>query len=218
MQASLSYLKKLKKNNNRDWFLSNKEEFMFARDEFEKFIQSVISHLDKFDPDIKDLDVKKSIFRIYRDVRFSKDKTPYKTNFAASLQKNGRKSGLAGYYIHIEPGSSFVGGGIWKPDPETTAKIRQEIDYNPKEFLSIINNKNFKSHFGGLYTKDLSLKRIPKGYEAGNPMEEYLKLHSWLAEAEYGDKELTAPDFLKKVVSNLKALKPFIDFLNIPFN
>lgn len=214
MRAAFSFLKNLKKNNNRDWFQAHKEEYNLAKEEFESFIRTVIQKAGKYDPDIKALDAGKTIFRIYRDIRFSKDKTPYKTHFAASFQKDGKKTGYPGYYIHLEPGNSFVGGGIWQPDPEFTAKIRQEIDYCREEFLDIINNKNFQSHFGGLDMKDFSLKRMPKGYEADHPLGEFIKLNSWLANRAYSDEEVYSEDFLNKVVSDIKTLKPFMNFLN----
>lgn len=214
MRTVLSFLKKLKNNNNRDWFIANKEEYNTAREEFTELISLVINGFGKYDTSIKELTAGNTIFRIYRDVRFSKDKTPYKANFAASLQKGGKKTGYAGYYIHIEPGNSFVGGGIWQPDAETTKKIRQEIDYNQEEFLSIINNRSFAKHYGDLHTHDFSLKRIPKGYSPQHPLEKYLRLNSWLAEVAYNDKEVVAKNFPEKIINGLKALKPFIDFLN----
>ncbi|HLO80078.1 MAG TPA: DUF2461 domain-containing protein, partial [Chitinophagaceae bacterium] len=125
----LSFLKKLKKNNNKPWFDANRHLYVEAKVEFEDFVSSLITSYGKHDPAIAHLLPKDCIFRINRDVRFSKDKSPYKNNFGASITSGGKKSPFAGYYVHIEPGAGFVGGGLWQPMPDMLAKVRQEIDY-----------------------------------------------------------------------------------------
>ena len=216
IQAStIKFLKGLKRNNNRDWFEKNRSSYDDAKADFEKFIQSVIDAHSKNDTDLKDLIAKKCIFRINRDIRFSKDKTPYKTNFGASMDKGGRKSGFAGYYFQIEPGNSFFAGGLWQPEPGNLKKVRQEIDYCVDEFEQLINEKKFKSTFGGLYTgEDVKLSRIPQGFEKDNPAEEYLKFKSWLVMSEVPDAELQSKNLLKKTVDAFKNMQPFIKFLN----
>src|SRR5690349_17888554 len=150
-ESTLKFLKGLKKNNNKPWFDKNRTAYDEARSDFELFIQSVLDQHSRNDADLKELVAKKCMFRINRDIRFSKDKSPYKTNFGASMDRGGRKSGLAGYYFHLEPGRSFVGGGIWMPSPDVVKKIRQEIDYCFDEFDAIMKSKKFKSTFGELY-------------------------------------------------------------------
>src|SRR6266567_3625593 len=125
--STLKFLKELKKNNNKSWFDAHRKEYETAKADFEKFIQSVLDRHSKNDADLKELVAKKCMFRINRDVRFSKDKSPYKTNFGASMNKGGRKSILAGYYFHCEPSESFVGGGLWMPMPDDLKKVRTEI-------------------------------------------------------------------------------------------
>jgi len=158
---------------------------------------------------------KDCLFRINRDVRFSKDKSPYKTNFGASIKQGGKKSNFAGYYFHCEPGSSFVGGGLWMPDNTTLKKVRQEIDYSWNEFQAIINEPNFKAIYGDVYKGgEISLATNPKGYEKDNPAIEYLKLKSFIAEAKLSDEELTQATLHKKTVAAFEALQPFVAFIN----
>src|ERR1044071_9161194 len=151
MQKTMQFRKKLKTNNNRDWCEAHKEEYLQARSEYELFLDKVIKGVLKFDRQVSpDTDAKSCMFRIYKDVRFSKDKTPYKTNMGASINPGGRKSVTAGYYVHIEPGNSFIAGGLWMPEPPMLAAIRQEIDYNPKPLLKILNAAGFKKFYKGL--------------------------------------------------------------------
>ena len=213
--STLKFLKDLKKNNNKLWFDTHRPVYEIARKDFEQFIQSVINKHSKKDPTIKDLAAKSCLFRINRDVRFSKNKLPYKSNFGASINRGGKKSLLAGYYFHFEPGNSFVGGGIWMPGTEELKKIRQEIDYNFGEFKKIIGTKKFKSVYGDL-SRDAEylLNRVPKGYKPDNPAAEYLKLKSFIALANLSDKDLTSKSFLKKTIDSFEALQPLIDFIN----
>jgi len=155
------------------------------------------------------------MFRINRDIRFSKDKSPYKTNFGASINRGGKKSMLAGYYFHCEPGEAFVGGGIWQPMPPELKKVRQEVDYNFNEFKKIIGSKKFKPVYGELYKgNDVSLSRMPKGYEENNPAAEYLKLKSYLAMTNLSEKDLISKDLLKNTIAAFEALQPLIKFIN----
>jgi uncharacterized protein (TIGR02453 family) len=214
--STLKFLRDLKKNNNKPWFDNNREKYDAARADFETFIQGVIDRFGKKDETIRDLLAKKCTFRINRDIRFSKDKTPYKTNFGASIDRGGKKSIYAGYYIHLEPGGkSFAGGGLWMPMPGETKKVRQEIDYCLDEFTSIINSKRFRATYGDLYRgDDASLKKVPQGFEADNPAAPFLKLKSWLAMKELTDEEIISPDLTKNVVTAFETLQPFINFIN----
>lgn len=208
----LDFLKKLKKNNNKEWFDKNKKEYDGVRAEFVKFIDEVIGNIKKFDAGLEGIDAKKSIFRINRDVRFSKDKSPYKTNFGASMNPGGKTSFKAGYYIHFEPGNCFIAGGIYMPETESLNNVRQEIDYNLDEFKKILAHKDFKKYFEALGGDKLS--RPPKGYEADNPAVEFLKHKSYLAYHQVDDKVVLGKDYGKYVNQVFKAMYPLLVFLN----
>ena len=211
----IPFLKKLAKNNNKAWFDANRPSYVEAKTTFENFVASLISAYGKHDPSIAHLTAKECMFRINRDVRFSKDKSPYKTNLGASISSGGKKSPFAGYYVHIAPGASFAGGGMWMPMPEQLAKVRQEIDYNFDEFLSLIKSPAFKKQYQQLYTgDDVSLSRVPKGYDAENPAAEYLKLKSFIAMRPITDEEIASGDLEKICVNAFKALKPLVEFIN----
>ncbi|MGZ3880138.1 MAG: DUF2461 domain-containing protein [Flavisolibacter sp.] len=212
---TLKFLSQLKKNNNKPWFDAHRAQYEAARIDFTNFIQLVIDALQKTDTTITGITAKDSQFRINRDIRFSKDKRPYKENFGAFIARGGKKSIYAGYYFHLAPGNSFVGGGLWQPEPANLKKVRQEIDYNWEEFQSIVKNKNFKKTFGDLYKgEDMSLKRMPKGYEEDHPAIDYLKLQSLIAETTFTDDELTKATLHKKTLAAFQALQPLLNFIN----
>lgn len=213
--STLKFLKDLKINNNRPWFEKHKDQYLDAKEDFESFVQKLIDKISAFDQDIKGLEAKNCTFRQYRDVRFSKDKRPYKTNMGAYMARGGKKSIYGGYYFHLEPGNSLMGSGLWMPEADEVKKVRQEIDYCFDEFSNIINNKKFKKDYGDLYANDnIKLKTIPKGYDAGNPAIEHLKLKSFFAEKGIPDKEIISNSLLKDTTSSFNNLKPLIDFLN----
>lgn len=213
--ATLKFLRDLKKNNNKPWFDAHRSQYEAAKKDFETFIQEVISTHGKKDPEIKDIIAKNCLFRINRDIRFSKDKSPYKTNMGAYISKGGKKSPLGGYYFHCEPGKSFLGGGIWQPMPDKMKKVRQEIDYNWDEFKKIIGSKKFKSIYKDLYTgEDMSLSKVPQGFEKDNPAAKYLKLKSWIAMRNIKDSDLTSKRLLKLTMDTFQALYPLLIFLN----
>jgi uncharacterized protein (TIGR02453 family) len=212
-KATLDFLKKLKANNNRDWFEKNREKFEAAKNDIEKNTEELLKSIRSFDKRIpSDLEAKKCMFRIYRDVRFSKDKRPYKNNLGAHVQPGGKKAHGCGYYIHVEAGRAFLAGGIWQPEAPELAKIRQEIDYNWPEFKKIISSATFKKHFGELDTED-KLAREPKGYAKDHPAIEYLKLKSFTVSAELTDKEIMSKDYQKKAKEIFKAMLPLNLFL-----
>jgi uncharacterized protein (TIGR02453 family) len=212
---TLKFLSGLKKNNNKDWFDKHRVQYEAARIDFSNFIQLLIDELQQLDPTITGLSSRDCMFRINRDIRFSKDKRPYKSNFGASIKRGGRKSGFAGYYFHCEPGQSFAGGGLWMPEAAQLKKLRQEIDYNWEEFQQIIKEKSFKKTFGDLYLGDeLRLSTMPKGYEKDNPAAAYLKLKCFIAETTFADEELTRSGLHKKTIVAYKALQPLLHFIN----
>ena len=213
--STLKFLSSLKKNNNKPWFDANRKAYEAAKTDFAGFIDTVIEAYGKKDPSIAHLKAKDCMFRINRDVRFSKDKSPYKTNMGASINKGGKKSMTAGYYFHLEPGDSFTGGGLYMAMPDQLKNIRQEIDYSWKEFQKIISSKQFKTVYGDLYMGyDMKLVRPPKGYEADNPAIEYIKLKSWIGFHKLSNSDLTSNTLLKKTVTSFEVLKPLLDFLN----
>lgn len=215
-KGTLQFLKELAKHNHKEWLDANRPQYESARINFTELIAFCIQQHGKKDPSIATLTAKECLFRINRDIRFSKDKSPYKTNFGASLKPGGKKSKLAGYYIHIEPGGkSFVGGGMYMPEPGDVQKVRQEIDYNWEEFAGILENRSFVKVFGSLEKWDeITLAREPKGYDKNNPAIEWLKLKSWVATAAVTDQQITRPDFPKTILQAFSALQPLLDFLN----
>lgn len=218
--STLKFLKDLKKNNNKPWFDKNRPAYEDAKKDFAEFIQKVIDQFGKKDASIKNLLAKDTVFRINRDVRFAKDKSPYKSNFGASINKGGRKAmNSAGYYFHLEPAASFTGGGIYMPVPEDLKKLRQEIDYNFGTFKKIINAKKFKAVYGDLdKSEEFLLTRVPKGYEADNPAAAYLRLKSYIAMINIPDRDLTSKALLKKTVNSFETLQPLIEFINKAMN
>ncbi|WP_209390225.1 DUF2461 domain-containing protein [Chryseobacterium sp. RR2-3-20] len=207
----LNFIKKLEKNNNREWFNDNKTLYTEALSDFQDFIQNLIEEMGKFDENILKEDPKKALFRIYRDTRFSKDKTPYKTNFGASfgMGKNGKKSG---YYIHIQPGKSFLAAGIYLPESPVLKTIRKEISIFGEEFLQTIENENFKKYYGEP-DQENKLKNVPQGFEKEDPMAEYLKLKSFVGIHNLSDEELSEPNAVQNFSKILMAAKPLNDFL-----
>lgn len=214
--STLQFLNQLKKNNNKEWFDANRKKYEAVKENFNASLQNILLSFSKTDSSISSLTPKDCLFRINRDIRFSKDKSPYKTNIGAYINAGGKKSMSAGYYLHIQPGNSFVGGGLYQPDADALRKIRQEIDYNFNAFKNIINNKKFKS----VYTKglnkddDMSLSRPPKGYDETNPAIEFLKLKSVVAISSLTDDQLTDKKFEASVVKAFEALHPLVVFIN----
>lgn len=211
-KQALQFLAKLKKNNNKEWFDNNKKEYDELRKEIIVFVTGMIKNIRSFDSGMEGLEAKQCMFRINRDVRFSKDKSPYKTNFGLSFNRGGKSSPFAGYYLHIQPGECFIAGGSYAPMPEHLAAIRQEIDYNFDELKKIISNKDFKKYFGEL--RGEKLVRPPKGYEIDNPAIEFLKHKAFLMWHTFDEKKLTEKDFEKYCTTVFKAMKPMLDFMN----
>lgn len=208
----LKFLAALKKHNNRVWFEKNKGEYLQAKENFELFITKFLAELVKFNPALDGLDPKKLPFRIYRDVRFSKDKSPYKVNMGAGISPGGKMMQEPGYYIHIEPGRCFIAGGMYMPEPANLAKIRQEIDYNGDKLEKILSNKTFKKWFGGFDDFD-KMKTAPKGYPKDHPRLDWLQHRSYIVSHNFTDKEVKDKKFIGKLVDACKAMKPINDFL-----
>jgi uncharacterized protein (TIGR02453 family) len=212
-EGILKFLKDLNKHNDRDWFEKNKSRYIDAKDSFELFVVDLYEEMVRFDESLAGLNPKKLTFRIYRDVRFSKDKSPYKKNMSAAFSSVGKGMGTPGYYVHVEPGNkSFVGVGLFMPIPENLAKIRQEIDYNGDHLQKIINEKKFKKYYGKFWDED-KLKTAPKGYAKDHAHVEWLKLKSFIVTHEFKDSEVMDKKYMKNIVEVSKAAKPLNDFL-----
>lgn len=212
-KQTFQFLNELKKNNNRDWFNANKERYQTAMAEFETFIDLLIQKIGKFDKDVAGLHAKDCIFRIYRDVRFAKDKSPYKTHFGAWIVRGGKKSEQgAGYYVHVENDNCFLAGGAHMPPADWLEAIRQEIYHNGKEFKKIVGSTGFKKYFKEIEGEQL--QRPPRGYDANHPDIELLKRKSYLATHKVPNTVVMRSNFIEYCTGTFKALSPLNRFLN----
>ena len=213
-KSTLDYLNKIKLNNNRDWFIGNRPAYLEARENFESFVQRLIDQIIEFEPIMKGLEVKSCVYRFNRDIRFSNDKSPYKTHFGAFIVKGGKKNGdkYGGYYFHIEPGASIIAGGAYMPPAQWLSAIREKIDEEPDRFTKIINSKEFIRFFGQLTGE--KLKKAPKGFPPDHPNVDLLKFKSYLVVNEVSDKLVLSDKYFEHTVNVMKAMKPLNDFLN----
>jgi uncharacterized protein (TIGR02453 family) len=210
----LQFLKGVKKNNNKAWLDTNRSLYESSKAEFLEEVDAVIRGIVAFDKSFMNLTPKECIFRLNRDVRFSKEKHPYKTNYAAYFNPAGKKGAGAGYYMHVEPGKSFAAVGLWDPPTDHLAAIRQEIDYNLDEWKKIINDKNFKKVFNNGFELSQRLVRAPKGYDENNPAIEHLKMKNFVVSRSFSDEELQQKKFTNDLVNSFKAGKAMTDFIN----
>lgn len=213
-KATLDFLTSLKCNNNRDWFHANRFLYLDAKDNFDSLVQEIINKIVLFDPIMKGLEAKSCVYRINRDIRFSNDKSPYKSHFGAFIVRGGKKNGdkFAGYYFHLEPGKSIVAGGAYTPPSPWLSAIREKISDNPDEFIKIINSKGFIKYFGKIDGE--KLKTTPKGYRSDHPNIELLRFKSYLVVNELSDKMVLSKDFFDHIINACKAMKPLNDYLN----
>lgn len=210
----IKFLKQLQKNNNKQWFDVHRKEYEMLRAEYVEFVDALIKEISSFDSSIATLKGKQCIFRINRDVRFSKNKAPYKTNFGAYFNQRGKNGGGAGYYLHIEPGGCFLAAGVWMPEAELLNKIRQEIDYSLEDWKTILNKTTFKKTFpGGLDTSNM-LTRPPKGYTEDNPAIHYLKMKSFVVRKCLRNQELSEKNIIKTIGKAFKETVPLVAFIN----
>lgn len=212
MKEIIKYLTELKANNNREWFQEHKNEYDVLRARFIAEMETLLSKLKEFDPDLAGLDVKSCLFRIYRDIRFSYDKTPYKPYFSIYFAKGGRKSPRAGYYFHFEPGSISLSGGVWCPDPKVLRALRQAIYDNSDEFRAIVENEQFKKVYPSFFGE--SLKTVPRPFPKDADCAEYLKLKNLAADGPCPDSLFYTDGWIDTVAEGFRTLKPFNDFLN----
>ncbi len=212
MQAVLDFLTDLKQNNNREWFQENKKRYEKAKADFENLLNGIIPGIYAFDPAIGPLTAKDCVFRIYRDVRFSKDKSPYKTNMGGFIARGGRKGAFAGYYFHIAPDESMIAGGIYMPPADVLKKARQEIYYHAEEFKRILNDKEFKKTF--VLMEEDKLIRPPKDFPADFPDIDLLKYKSYTVFHSLPDKVLLSKNLQEYAVKIFKVMYPFNNFIN----
>ena len=212
--STIKFLKDLGKNNNKAWFEGNRKIYETAKEDLQNMVAQLIPAIAKFDGPIGSLAVKDCTFRINRDVRFSKNKSPYKSNMAAYFSRGGKKANVPGYYFHCEPGKSYAAGGFYSPMPPQLTKIRQEIDYGFDEWKKIINNKTFKKCFVEGVDGIESLVRPPKGYDENNPAISYLKMKHFIVSKPFTDAELQSKTLVKDMAKVFETMKPMIDFLN----
>ena len=208
----LDFLKDLKANNNREWFLANKKRYEAYKAEYLSVVTAMLDALKEKDPALGMIEAKKCLFRINRDIRFSKDKSPYKTNMGMWFNTSTLHGHGPGYYIHIEPGASFIAGGYYMPDATELKKFRKEVAFFYDDLEAIIADKHFQSVFGDL-DRDNALKTAPKDFEKDHPAIGFLKLKSYTATCKLSDKELSDKDFVQKVANRIIALKPLNEFL-----
>jgi uncharacterized protein (TIGR02453 family) len=214
--ATLDYLSGLKACNTREWFEAHRREYESASADFFDTVAHLISSIASFDEEIAEArpDPKSCIMRIYRDVRFSKDKTPYKTGFFAYICKGGKKSPFAGYYLHCEPGGSFIGGGLYMPEPAILAMVRQAIDSRYEEWHSIVTNQEMIAQFQRGVLPSGETKRPPKGYDASNPALHYLRFKGYYTQRFFSDGQLLDEGFVETVADSCRTVRPMVAFLN----
>jgi len=210
--STFAFLRELSANNNKEWFDAHRDVYAAEKERFEAFISHIMQLMVPLEPMLEGQHAKDAIFRIFRDVRFGKDKTPYKNHFSAYISRGGRKWEGAGYYLQVQPGASFIAAGIWQPPPALLKAVRQEIDYDLEGFRQIIQQPAFKKAYPKLEGE--SLQKLPAGYTVDNPAAAFLKMKSFMASHALTDKELIAADSGEKLLQNMKIIKPLVDFLN----
>jgi len=213
-KEALQFLTDLIANNNTEWMHTNKKRYENYKKEYHNYIASILNEMKPLDESLELLEVKNCTFRINRDIRFSKDKSPYKTNMGVWLTQNKFRKNSPGYYIHFEKGNSFIAGGVWCPESEELKKIRKEIAFFHEDLEAIVNDYNFKKEFISITQNESnSLKNAPKGFEPNHPAIEFLKLKSFTASEKIDDELFTNKDFSKIIAQKLIVLKPLNDFL-----
>ena len=213
-KEALKFLNDLIANNNTEWMHANKKRYENYKKDYHNFIGSILTEMKKLDKSLEPLEVKNCTFRINRDIRFSKDKSPYKTNMGVWMSQDRTQKNAPGYYIHYEPGNCFVAGGVWCPETNELKKIRKEIEFFYDDLEVIVSNKNFKKEFGQLDRSENNvLKKAPKDFEANHPAIEFLKLKSFTTSVKINESVFTEADFSKKIAAKLILLKPLNDFL-----
>ncbi|MFT5777348.1 MAG: hypothetical protein ACI837_000280 [Crocinitomicaceae bacterium] len=208
---SINFLKKLAANNNRDWFAENKAEYIEQHEHMISFADSMLAKMNEHDT-IETVSGKKSLYRIYRDVRFSKDKSPYKSNWSGGFMR-ATKARRGSYYFHIQPGNkSFAGGGFWGPNKEDLQRVREDIATDATELRSILTSPELIETFGGIAGDQL--KTSPKGFDKEHPDVDLLRFKQFILTKSFTDKEVLSPDFAEKLNATFKKMRPFFDYMS----
>ncbi|MFK7059616.1 DUF2461 domain-containing protein [Flavobacterium oreochromis] len=214
-KEAINFLEDLKANNTTEWMHANKKRYEAYKKDYHNLISNILEEIKPLDPSLEPLEVKNCTFRINRDIRFSKDKSPYKTNMGIWMSTNKLRKNSPGYYIHFEKGKCFIAGGVWCPETDDLKKIRREIAFFYEDLEEIVNDKTFKKEFNSLDREEGNvLKSAPKGYDNNHPAIEFLKLKSFTISQPIDEKWFTDQDFAKKIASKLITIKPFNFFLN----
>jgi uncharacterized protein (TIGR02453 family) len=214
-KEALQFLSDLIANNNTEWMHANKKRYDNYKKDYHSFIASILDEMKPLDKSLEPLEVKNCTFRINRDIRFSKDKSPYKTNMGVWMSQDKNRKNAPGYYIHFEKGNCFIAGGVWCPEPSELKLIRKEIEFFHDDLEAIVEDKNFKKEFKELSREESNvLKKAPKDFDPNHPAIEFLKLKSFTASHKIDEKSFTDSDFSKKIAQQLATLKPLNDFLN----
>lgn len=214
-KEALQFLEDLIANNSTEWMHANKKRYDNYKKDYHSFIASILAEMKPLDSRLEPLEVKNCTFRINRDIRFSKDKSPYKTNMGVWMSQDKNRKNAPGYYIHYEKGNCFIAGGVWCPEPSELKLIRKEIEFFHEDLDVIISDKKFKSEFNELdKSEENVLKKAPKDFDPNHPAIEFLKLKSFTASHKISDSDFTKNDFSKKIAQKLIALKPLNDFLS----
>ncbi|HEX9151128.1 MAG TPA: DUF2461 domain-containing protein [Flavobacterium sp.] len=212
---TLQFLDDLKTNNNRDWFLENKKRYEAVKTDYQQLVSDLLDAMKPMDPSLEMLEVKNCTFRINRDIRFSKDKTPYKSHLGIWFSSGAKGLNRSGYYIHLEKGASFIAGGLYCPEAADLKKMRKEIAYFHDDLEAILDDKNFKKEFKDFDRNEKNtLKNPPRGYEKEHPAIDFLKLKSFESSQRIDISEVTKKDFVATVSKKLIVLKPLNDFIN----
>ena len=207
------FLQNIEENNNKEWFLNHKNDYNKAFTNVERFINELIKEIAKFDATVSDQTASKCIYRIYRDLRFSPDKRPYKIHFGAYVAMGGKNANTAGYYVHIQKNMSMLAAGLWCPVPNMLKKRREEIYYNPEELHNILHEKQFAAHWGGLDDSN-SLKRVPLPYPKDFEYASLLKYKSFCTMKAYSDKKVCGANFLQECAENFKSSVSLVNYMN----
>jgi uncharacterized protein (TIGR02453 family) len=204
--STMNFLKALKANNNREWFNANKSTYQAENSNAKAFYEAIMSRLREHDSIEK-----YKFFRIYRDVRFSKDKTPYKPHFAGNFVRATKKL-RGGYYLRIRPGESFLAGGFWEPNKEDLLRIRKEFEMDAGPIRKIIGDKTFIENFGAL--KGDRLKTAPRGFDKGHPDLDLISMKQFIVTREFSDEQVLAEHFLDEVDTTYRAMRPYFDYMS----
>ena len=214
-KESLQFIDDLTANNNRDWFLDHKKRYEKFKEDYQNLVAAFLAAMKPLDATLELLEVKNCTFRINRDIRFSKDKTPYKNHLGIWMSSGLKGANRAGFYVHLGRKESFIAGGFYSPEADDLKKVRKEIAFFYDDLEEIVNEKSFQNLFGGLdRNENNSLKNAPKDYEKDHPAIEFLKLKNFTATHIFDIKEATKSDFVKQTVEKLIVLKPLNDFIN----